>query len=356
MDERRSLPSATKHVSVARVPAAWYPLAWSRELADRPLARTLYGTPLVVFRGEGGAPAALLDRCAHRNVPLSLGCTVRGGIECAYHGWQFSPAGCVTHVPGLCVAPPDKRLVPSFATREKDGLVFVYGVPDVVPSSEPYAPSPLGAGYTTVTRAVDAQGSLHATLENALDVPHTAFVHRGLFRGATPQKHRIKAVVTRSADRVVTEYVGEPRPSGLIGRILSPSGGVVVHHDRFIMPSIAEVEYRIGTENHILVTAYGLPVDDFETRLFAVVRFKLRLPGWLVRPLLEPIALRIFAQDARILAAETAAIARFDGEHFMSTELDLMGPQMWTLLRRAERGTEVAADEPPFVREIELEV
>ena len=44
--------------------------------------------------------------------------------------------------------------------------------------------------------------------------------------------------------------MGEPRPPGIVGRILSPSGGLVTHFDRFILPSIAQVEYRIGTENH----------------------------------------------------------------------------------------------------------
>ena len=35
-------------------------------------------------------------------------------------------------------------------------------------------------------------------------------------------------------------------PEGLVARILSPSGGVVTHFDRFILPCITEVEYAIG--------------------------------------------------------------------------------------------------------------
>jgi phenylpropionate dioxygenase-like ring-hydroxylating dioxygenase large terminal subunit len=357
VDNPKIVVRTSGHVSVAHITDAWYALCTSDELRSEPLARVLYGTPLVLFREADGRPAALLDRCPHRNVALSRGRVDRGVIECGYHGWRFDGAGRCSHVPSLCSEHPTRRVVASFASREQDGLVWVYATPDVEPTHQPYSLSPLGDGYTTVTRVVEAKGTLHATIENALDVPHTAFLHKGLFRGAG-KTNRIRAIVTRAGDRVQTEYIGEPRPEGLIGRMLSPSGGVVTHYDRFILPSIAEVEYRIGDENHILVTACGTPVDDFVTRLHAVIRFRTRLPGWLVKPALEPIALRIFDQDARMLEKQTEAINRFGGEHYMSTEIDLMGPQIWRLLRRAELGRTNPGNQEPddWRREVELEV
>src|SRR6185369_15247542 len=61
----------------------WYPVARSSELGRRPLAVTLMDSPLVMFRGANGAPAVLLDRCEHRNYPLSLGrVTGDGVLEC----------------------------------------------------------------------------------------------------------------------------------------------------------------------------------------------------------------------------------------------------------------------------------
>ena len=344
-------------MSVAHVTDAWYVLSTARELADRPLARTLYGMPLVLFRAEDGRPAALLDRCAHRNVPLSNGRLIAGELECGYHGWRYDRDGSCTHVPSLCSEHPARRVVASFATREEHGLVWVYATPNVEPTHEPFALPATGAGYRMVTRMVEAKGTLHATIENALDVPHTAFLHRGLFRGAG-KPNRIRAVVTRAADRVQTEYIGEPRPEGLVGKLLSPSGGIVTHFDRFILPSIAEVEYRIGDENHIVVTAFGTPVDDFVTRLFAVIRFRTRFPGWLVKLALDPLAMRIFSQDARMLSQQTEAIQRSGGEHYMSTEIDLMGPQIWRLLRRAELGRVKPGDTAPdeWRREVELDV
>jgi hypothetical protein len=175
-------------------------------------------------------------------------------------------------------------------------------------------------------------------------------LHRGLFRGAGKQ-NEIRATVRRSADRVEVEYAGEPRPSGAVGYILSPSGGTVEHWDRFILPSIAQVEYRLGRESHLTVTAFGTPVSDYVTRLFAVVDFRSPLPSWLVRPFLEPVALSIFRQDTAILKAQAATVRAFGGEQYLSTELDLLGPHIWRLLKQAESRTP-ASEELVVEREV----
>jgi phenylpropionate dioxygenase-like ring-hydroxylating dioxygenase large terminal subunit len=338
---------------VARPLRYWYILALSSEVGDRPIARTLFGRPIVLFRGKGGAAGALVDRCPHRNVPLSIGRVDGDLLECAYHGWRFDTNGACRAVPCSLKAPDARgRRAGAHAVREQSGFVWVYGAPDEEPANEPHRFMTEGtAGYTTVRRVVEAQGTLSSTLENALDVPHTAFLHRGLFRSKS-RGITIGARVHRAADRVTCEYVGEPRPPGLVARVLSPSGGTVTHFDRFILPSIAQVEYRIGEENHLLVDSVMTPVDDFVTRIYAVVSFKMRLPGALVRPVLEPLALRVFEQDAEILGSQTANIRRFGEESFVSTEIDVLGRHIRRLLRAAERGEPVGEEK----LEVELEV
>ncbi|MEZ4237628.1 MAG: aromatic ring-hydroxylating dioxygenase subunit alpha [Myxococcota bacterium] len=333
-----------------RVERAWYVLCTSRELGRRPLARQLYGVPLVLFRGAGGAAAALVDRCPHRNVPLSEGVVEGELLRCPYHGWRFDAAGRCKAIPGLA-GEPDRAAHAALAhdVREQQGYVWVWGRAGEPGEGEPFrfrhADDPQ---YTVVRRKVSADASVHLVAENALDVPHTAFLHGGLFRSDADRKP-IRCVVTREADRVACEYVGEARPSGLVGRLLSPSGGEVVHFDRFYLPSIVEVEYRIGAENHILVDAALTPVDDDRTDLYAVVALKSRIPGWLVRPLVTPVALRIFAQDQAILRKQVGTIQRFGGARFVSTEIDLVGPHILKLLLRAASGA--PSPEQPSVRE-----
>lgn len=304
--------------------------------------------PIVVFRNDGGEAGALLDRCPHRNVPLSLGKVQAQNLECAYHGWQFDRRGVCQQVPGVreFENEPERR-VPAFAVREQDGFVWIYATPDEQPAREPFRfPLLDDKTYTTVRHEVQAAGSIHAVAENALDVPHTAYLHGGLFRKAEGKKHDIEVIVRRWHDRVEAEYVGEPRPEGLAGRVLAPQGGMVQHYDRFILPSITQVEYRLSDKNHICVTAALTPVSDFQTRLFAVISFRLPLPGWLIALFLKPLALRIFKQDAGMLQQQTATIQQFGGEQFFSSDVDVLGAHIYRLLRQAERGEREPLSQP----------
>lgn len=352
-------PAAESWGFSPRMNRAWYVATASAELGRRPLGRTVLGVPLVVFRDGEGKPAALLDRCAHRNVPLSLGRRAGAFLECAYHGWQYGADGRCVKIPGLCVETErEPRSVPRFAASERDGFVWVYATPGVEPPDRPYAVPSLGEGATEIRRVVEMECPLYPVLENALDVPHTAVLHRGLFRGAR-EPRRIKARVARTAEGVQAEYLGEPRPEGLAAKILSPAGGVVTHSDRFILPSIAQVEYQLGADAHFLVTSICTPVEPFLTRIHAVISFRTRLPGWLVKLLLHPVATRIFEQDMFIVKAQAASLRRFKGEHYTSTAIDVLGLQIAHLLNRADSGdVETAAQESPdpWSREIELEV
>ena len=46
----------------------------------------LFGQAWVLFRDAEGRPSCVLDECAHRACPLSVGRVVDGQIECPYHG------------------------------------------------------------------------------------------------------------------------------------------------------------------------------------------------------------------------------------------------------------------------------
>lgn len=324
---------------VVRLQNQWFILARSEELREQPLERMLHGVPMVLFRDGSGRASALADRCPHRNVPLSLGQVKHGQLECPYHGWRFDSEGECKHIPSLigdCAA--KARNATAHAVKECDGFVWVYSTPGVVPDKEPYRFALANdRSYTHVHQTVEAEASLYSTTENALDVPHTAFLHKGLFRSES-RNLTITAVVRRGADRVEAEYLGETRPPGIVGKLLSPSGGMVTHFDRFILPCVSEVEYRIGTENHVLVATAMTPVEDFRTKLYALVAIRTRVPLQVLRPVIEPLAMRIFAQDARILKRQTENIQRFGGEQFASTDIDVLGKHIWRLLRAAERG------------------
>ncbi len=336
------LESVLSPASVVKLPDAWFIACAAKTLRDRPLSFTLQGVGLVLFRAKDGKASALLDRCPHRNAPLSLGRVVDGELQCAYHGWRFDGSGACRAVPGL-VAEGDvalkARAAESYPCLEQDGYIWVYSTPGATPSPKGryhflHLDDPR---YTTVRRDFVLNSTLHAAVENTLDVPHTAFLHGGLFR-QPEKKNDIEVVVRRHGTFAEAEYLGEPRPEGLAGRILAPQGGTVTHFDRFMLPSVAQVEYRLGEKSHLVTTSVMTPLSDFSTRVWAVVTYRLPLPSFMVRPFVTPIATRIFKQDAVMLKAQTDVIQRNGGERYTSTELDVLGHEVWRLLEQHAQG------------------
>lgn len=325
--------------TVVRLPRQWFIAATTRALGKRPLRTRLQGLPVVLFRGSEGKAAALLDRCPHRNVPLSAGRVIGDGtLQCSYHGWCFDSAGACRAIPGQeGETDTPARRVPSFEARELDGFVWLWAKPDEVPTGEPFRFPHLGTpGYTHVRRSFEVESTLHAMIENTLDVPHTAFLHGGLFRnpgGAPP----LEVVVRSGPISVSAEYLGEPVPGGVLGRLLAPKGGVVEHVDRFLLPSIVQVEYRLG-RSHLVTTSALTPLEDFRTAVHTLGSFRLPVPGSLVRPFVTPIAEHIFKQDAAMLKLQTNTLRDFGAEHFVSTGLDAIGPAALKLLRKAAAG------------------
>jgi phenylpropionate dioxygenase-like ring-hydroxylating dioxygenase large terminal subunit len=333
----------------------WYPVARSSELGRRPLAVTLMDSPLVVFRGAEGAPAVLLDRCDHRNYPLSLGrVTGDGVLECGYHGWTYDGGGHCVRVPGLLGGRTQthrSRCVPSHATVEQDGIVWAWGEPDAEPTRRPFAlPAVDGPGAGEVVFRHDLDCTLRASLENALDVPHTAFLHRGIFRGG--HAHRITAVRRPADSGVEVQYLGEPVGLGPI-RLPGDASRTFHHWDRFFLPSVAQIEYAVDGWFRLVNTIVHLPMSAFRTRAWFVVRFQSRMPAAVVHAIVRQHGKRILRQDADALARQTERTRGLGGERYASTELDLLGPSIWHLLRHAERAEEPGGGDaaPAAVRE-----
>jgi len=78
---------------------AWYVAAWSMEIEEKPVARTILDEPVVMYRTANGEVAALVDACPHRFAPLSMGRLTNDQIRCPYHGLVFDTSGACVHNP-----------------------------------------------------------------------------------------------------------------------------------------------------------------------------------------------------------------------------------------------------------------
>ncbi len=125
----------------------WYVACLSTELvASKPLARTIFGTPLVLFR-DARRPAG----GAARSLPAPQRAPVRGrrlrrALGCPYHGWVYDASGALrgdplaraeparcrrwtpraTRARACSCSPCDVGRLQRFETLEQDGLVFVF--------------------------------------------------------------------------------------------------------------------------------------------------------------------------------------------------------------------------------------
>lgn len=330
------------------LPDHWHVACLASELRRQPLGRTVLDVPLVLFRNGSGAPVALLDRCPHRNVELSSGRCVDGELECCYHGWRFDGAGRCVDVPGLDEESADRpvRRVGRFPAAERDGLVWVVPSGMVPDAGPPHLDGVGEPGYRTIHLRLDVPGPYVAAVENALDVTHTSFLHRGLFRTGS-RRRPVRVTVLHGADRVEARFDGEVVPSGLLGRLLAPEGGSIEHTDRFVVPALAQVEYRIGADRHVILNAFYTPVGEDSCVLHAAAAYRLPIPTPVARAALLPLARIVLGQDVRILANQRDNVARFGGERYVNTTIDVLGPPIVRLLRRHERGEGVADPLPP---------
>ncbi|RYY85230.1 MAG: aromatic ring-hydroxylating dioxygenase subunit alpha [Comamonadaceae bacterium] len=179
----------------------WHPVADAASLAAAPLAASLLGDDLVLWRDAQGVAHAWRDQCPHRGARLSLGRVDNGRLECPYHGWQFDASGRSVHVPALPqFVPPASHCVHGFEAREANGLVFVRMAPsrDAMPVFDAEADDRL---RKLNCGPYDVAASAPRIIENFLDMAHFGFVHEG-WLGA------------RSAT-AIDDYVVEDTPHGI---------------------------------------------------------------------------------------------------------------------------------------------
>jgi phenylpropionate dioxygenase-like ring-hydroxylating dioxygenase large terminal subunit len=311
----------------------WWPLVPLAELpAGRPLARSLHGQALVVFRDAEGIPAVLPDRCPHRRAPLSAGRVRDGEIACPYHGWQFDGSGRCTRAPGLEDAGSQASLVAPVASRLAHGLVWACTAPDS-DTPEPAAPA-VTVNVDTFFLVDTVRCAAADAAENLLDGSHTHFVHAGWIRrdGA---RQPVKAEVRRIADGIEARYSEEGLQSGLISRWLE--GSRTESFGRFRLPGMAEIEYRGRHGLNLLASAWFTP--EIEGRLRVHVRVATRrglAPAWIKRWVLRRLFGVILRQDRDILEATQANVEGFARTGalppVLDSPLDLLGPSIRRLL------------------------
>ena len=156
---------------------AWYVAGFADEFVpDRHRWRARCSAqPLALFRtAEGGALAALADRCPHRFAPLSAGkvCDRRRSIECPYHGLRFDADGRCVHNPHGDGRDPKARTrcARTWCAR-RDRLVWLWAG-DAASADESLIPD-----YSRRHRARRDDASVRGYMPTACDAPTAGRQH-----------------------------------------------------------------------------------------------------------------------------------------------------------------------------------
>ncbi len=242
-------------VSARYVMNAWYVAAWTRELTDAPIARTVCEQPLALFRTAGGTAACVADRCAHRGYPLSAG-RVRGdSIECGYHGFRFGCDGVCTLIPAQQRIPPRAR-VRSYPVVEKDGWIWVWlGAPDRAdPSRVPDTHWMADPGWATVTHSYEFACRAELIHDNLLDLTHEQFIHATTVGDDYIVDHPLTVTVdgdTVTADRLMPGVAAPP--------LYAETMGITGLWDRFHATEFAAPSHHTL---HSGITGCGRPREE----------------------------------------------------------------------------------------------
>ena len=159
------------------IQSAWYIAAPSSRLASGPLSCRVLSHDIVLFRDAAGTAHALLDRCCHRGVRLSLGAVSGDRLACAYHGWEYDGQGCCVHIPSLTqgAQPGQRARVRSFPCVEQDAYLWVWTGAEASPAP-PARIEPMDA-FLWQQGTLPMQCAATLGIENNLDWCHPVFAH-----------------------------------------------------------------------------------------------------------------------------------------------------------------------------------
>jgi phenylpropionate dioxygenase-like ring-hydroxylating dioxygenase large terminal subunit len=305
----------------------WYVACLGEELRDKKLlARTIYDTPLVLFRDSGGRARALLDRCLHRHAQLSKGAWLEEGqVGCPYHGWVYNGEGQVTCVPSEGPkACSQKAKLRSFPVVEQDRCVWVW-----MGDGEPATPAPTfrfphfeNKAWCSYFMITDFDNEVTHLAENFMDVPHTVFVHSKWFRNAATIKVPIR--VETGKGQVLVTYEQPSDQIGFTGRILNPKNEPMTHTDLFIFPNITRVDYNFGAANAFIIISQITPVSTLKSRVYTAIIYRLGPFTHLMKPFFQFYTRRVIEQDVQIMANQSESFRRDFECRFQGTDADVV--------------------------------
>ncbi|MEI9905476.1 MAG: Rieske 2Fe-2S domain-containing protein [Asticcacaulis sp.] len=310
----------------ANIETTWMPVALSRHLGRKPMKLKLAGVPVVLWRGEGGV-AGFIDRCPHRNYPLSEGRVENGRLVCPYHGWAFTRQGQCADVPG-CSGDLSRLGAETIGVHEGQGVVWACLKPQT-DGAAGLLPMPEGPDYDHFWWAMKPETArVFDALDNVLDPFHTNFIHNGYIR-VRHRRQRVEQTLHVFEDGFEAVY-DQDTDYGWMSRVLE--GPRSSSRGRYFPPVAFQGIWESRGALNLCVTIWFVPMDEHTIRPFA--RFstpRAKGPAWLKEALIRLFLFRVIEQDADALGQLHDNIVTFGGPRFKAGPADRLGDKLMRL-------------------------
>ncbi len=278
----------------------WYPIAFSRDVKNQPVATKLLDQRLVIWRTSAGLSVAN-DICLHRGVPLSMGRVDGEALVCKYHGFHYSADGrCVLVPANPDIAIPPKLCLKTYPVQEAYGLIWTtlgegaYNLPDFHEWDDP--------DYQQILpEAVDLNAAAGRQMEGFLDVAHFAWVHTETFGDKNnPVVPRYE--VEKVSNGIHVEYLSlvSNFPKGL--QDLAPADFQWLRVFDVNFPFTARLTVYFPDNGRLCILNAASPISARKTRVFVPIcrNFDKEMP-------LEPVYefnYQVFAEDKEVVEAQ----------------------------------------------------
>lgn len=218
-----------------------------------------------LYRGQGGTPHLVSNRCAHRGTQLSTGWVEEDTIRCRYHGWRYDGSGQCVEQPGEDASFEQKVKIRTYPVREYLGLIFAYLGKDKAPPFRRF-PQFEGPGLLLTIPPEHWPCNYFNRLDNDPDPYHVVYTHYESVHRAQMQD--------RYTERRVS---AEMTPYGVREIVRVPKSQIDFLHQ--YMPNVFQVRVRSGVvsaqgedekkvwEDRLI---WAVPIDDENSYRFEI--------------------------------------------------------------------------------------
>lgn len=300
----------------ANLENCFIPLITQKSLKNKPVRRMIGNRPIVIWR-EGENIFASLDRCPHRNYPLSQGKVENGALVCPYHGWEFENTNC-RNIPGINKCDLTKFSLEKLEVKLLWGAVFVRlnSKQDELPLPEMPNDDEFDSFWWELK---PAKARTFDAIDNVLDPFHTNFIHDGLIRSKA-KRQKVHQTIELFENSLKATYI-QDADFGAMSRFLE---GKRTQSSGTYHPPICYQGRWEGVKGlQHCVTIWFVP--ETENRMRSMVRFsmaKYRGPLWFKELMVRLFLIKVIDQDGDALEKLASNIEAFGAPHFKASNAD----------------------------------